>query len=128
MPARASRDVQDQSRLNQGLLLATAILSEVTASLSLKGALHRPALYLVVALGFTIATTLLAELLRRGAPLCTIYGIWAASGVALTAVFSSVLYREPLTPLTALGLVIVVGGVLMVELGAQPDERADGER
>src|SRR3954470_6996524 len=115
-------------RVSQALLLATAILSEVTASLSLKGALHRPALYLVVILGFTIATTLLAQLLQRGAPLGRVYGVWAASGVALTAVFSSVLYREPLTPLTALGLVIVAGGVLMVELGARSGERGDGER
>ena len=38
----------NQPRLSEALLLATAILSEVTASLSLKGALHRPALYLVV--------------------------------------------------------------------------------
>lgn len=110
------------------LLLAGAILSEVTATLSLKGALHRPALYLVVALGFVTAIALLLQLLRRGAPLGTVYGIWAASGVALTAVLSSVLYREPLTPLTGLGLVAVVGGVLMVELGARHDEPADAER
>jgi small multidrug resistance pump len=109
-------------------LLAAAILSEVTATLCLKGALHRPALYLVVALGFVIAIALLLQLLRRGAPLGTVYGVWAASGVALTAVLSSVLYREPLTPLTGLGLVIVVGGVLMVELGARHDESTDAER
>lgn len=118
----------DRPRLSHLLLLAPAILSEVAASLSLKAALHRPALYVVVVLGFTIATALLAQLLRRGAPLGTVYGIWAASGVALTAVLSSVFYREPLTPLTALGLAIVAGGVLMVELGAPPDERGDGQR
>jgi small multidrug resistance pump len=113
-------------RSTEALLLVAAILSEVAASLSLKGALHRPALYLVVAFGFAIAVILLLELLRRGAPLGTVYGIWAASGVALTAVFSSLIYGEPLTPLAALGLVIVVGGVLMVELGAPHDERVDG--
>lgn len=121
-------DGAGQSRGAGALLLVAAILSEVTATLSLKGALHRPVLYLVVVLGFTIATVILLELLRGGAPLGTVYGIWAASGVALTAVFSSVLYREPLTPLTALGLVFVVGGVLMVEVGARRDEPTDGER
>jgi multidrug transporter EmrE-like cation transporter len=39
--------------------------------------------------------------------------------VALTAVFSAVIHREPLT---VLGLVIVIGGVLMIELGAREDE------
>jgi small multidrug resistance pump len=121
-------DEATQSRFTQSPLLAAAIVSEVTATLSLKGALHRPVLYLVVVLGFAIAVILLLELLRRGAPLGTVYGIWAASGVALTAVLSGVLYREPLTPLTVLGLAIVIAGVLLVELGARPDERVDGER
>jgi small multidrug resistance pump len=120
--------VATQSRVSQALLLVAAIVSEVTATLSLKGALHRPVLYVVVVLGFAIAVVLLLELLRRDAPLGTVYGIWAAAGVALTAVFSAVLFREPLTPLTGLGLVIVIAGVLMVELGARPDEHVGGER
>jgi small multidrug resistance pump len=119
--------VVTRPRFSQPFLLVTAIVSEVTATLSLKGALHRPVLYLVVVLGFAIAVLLLLELLRRNAPLGTIYGIWAAGGVALTAVLSAVLFREPLTPLTGLGLVIVIAGVLMVELGARPDEHVDGE-
>ena len=46
------------------------------------------------------------------------YGIWAASGVALTAVASKFLFKEPFTWVMALGIALIIGGVLLVELGA----------
>lgn len=105
-------------------LLAAAIASEVTASLSLKAALHTPALYVVVTLGFATAFALLTAVLRRGMPLGTAYGIWSACGVTLTAGLSTLIYREPFTPLMACGLVLIVGGVLLVELGSHHPEGA----
>jgi small multidrug resistance pump len=155
------------------LLLACAIASEVTASLSLKGALDRPALYVVVVIGYVVSFVLLAVVLRRGmalgvaygvwgalgvastAVLClrvavtgrrawyvvvvtgylaafalltltldaglalgVAYGIWAATGVALTAIASRVLFKEPLTVVMATGIGLIAAGVLLVELGA----------
>jgi small multidrug resistance pump len=47
------------------------------------------------------------------------YGIWAALGVASTAVLSAVVYGEPLTSLMGVGLAMIIGGVLMVEIGAE---------
>jgi hypothetical protein len=44
-------EVVTRSRFSQPFLLVAVIVSEVTATLSLKGALRRPALYLVVVLG-----------------------------------------------------------------------------
>lgn len=105
-------------------LLAAAIASEVTASLSLKAALHTPVLYLVVAVGFVTAFALLTALLRRGMPLGTAYGIWSACGVSLTAGLSAAIYREPFTLLMVGGLVLIVGGVLLVELGSHDAEGA----
>lgn len=102
------------------LLLAAAILCEVTASLSLKAALDRPVLYLVVAAGFTAAFALLAAVLRRGMGIGVAYGIWAATGVALTSTLSSVIYDEPFTSLMGVGIVLIISGVLLVELGSRP--------
>jgi small multidrug resistance pump len=46
------------------------------------------------------------------------YGIWAACGVALTAVDSKVLFDEPLTNLMLVGIGFIMIGVLLVETGA----------
>jgi small multidrug resistance pump len=106
-------------------LLGTAIVSEVTASLSLKGALDRPALYGVVAVGYLASFTLLALVLRRGMPLGVAYGVWGALGVGLTAVASSLVFGEDLTGLMGLGIVLIIAGVLTVEVGSK---RAARER
>lgn len=108
--------------MKKWVLLLGAILSEVTGSLSLKGALDAPALYVLVAAGFTVAFVLLAAVLRLGMPLGVAYGVWAASGVALTSVLSSLLFGEPFTLLMGAGIVLIVGGVLLVEMGSQHPE------
>ncbi len=103
--------------------LAGAIVTEVTASLSLKGALEQPALYAVVVAGYVTAFVLLALVLRAGMALGVAYGIWGACGVALTALASFVVFGEPITPLMALGVVVVMAGVLCIELGSQAAHR-----
>ena len=100
-------------------LLIPAILVEVTASLALKGALEHPALYVVVVIGYLSGFVLLAEILRTGMALGVAYGIWGATGVALTAVGSLLLFGEPITALMGIGIIVIIAGVLCVELGAQ---------
>ena len=111
--------------MNRWVFLGGAIVSEVTATLSLKAALGAPAFYVPVVAGYLAAFLLLAATLRAGMPLGAAYGIWGAAGVALTAVLSWVLFGEPLTPLMSLGIVVIIAGVLLVELGAQAAARAD---
>ncbi|GAA4704658.1 small multidrug resistance pump [Promicromonospora umidemergens] len=101
------------------LYLAGAILLEVTATLSMKAALETPALYAVVVAGYLGSFVCLTFVLRAGMALGVAYGIWGAAGVALTALMSMVLFAEPITLLMAVGIVLVIGGVLCVELGAQ---------
>lgn len=101
------------------LFLAGAILAEVAGSLSLKAALEAPVMYALVAIGYVSAFAFLGLVLRTGMALGVAYGIWAATGVALTAILSFALFGEPLTVLMCVGIVIVIGGVLCVELGAQ---------
>ena len=105
--------------MTKWLLLAAAILSEVTASLALKGALDDRALYLVVAIGYVTSFVMLSLVLRQGMALGVAYGIWGALGVALTAVMSTLLFDEVFTGLMGVGIALVVAGVLAVELGAQ---------
>jgi small multidrug resistance pump len=101
------------------LLLMVAIVCEVTATLALRGALDRRVLYVVVVVGYVIAFWSLAALLRKGAGLGVVYGIWSAAGVAATALLSAVIFDERLTPTMLVGIVLIVAGVLVVESGSR---------
>ncbi len=109
----------DNQRMTQWILLACAILSEVTGSMSLKAALGHPGWYAVTAVGFVVAFACLSQVLRRGMPLGVAYGIWGATGVALTAAASAVVFAEPITGTMLAGIVLIIAGVLTVELGSQ---------
>lgn len=101
------------------VFLVGAILTEVTATLSLRSAVGgRRWLYVVVAAGYLSAFTLLSLSLGAGMPLGIAYGIWAAAGVALTAVASTLIFKEPFSVLMAIGIALIMGGVLLVEVGA----------
>ncbi|MBS2937001.1 QacE family quaternary ammonium compound efflux SMR transporter [Nocardioides sp. J2M5] len=103
----------------QWLFLIAAIAFEVIATLSLRvAAKGRSAFYAVTALGYLIAFSFLTLALNEGMGLGVAYGIWAASGVALTAIASKALFKEPLTPLMMGGIALIISGVLLVELGA----------
>ncbi|MDN4646765.1 DMT family transporter [Curtobacterium sp. PsM8] len=100
------------------VLLAIAIVSEVAATVSLKLATDgRKRYYVPVVAGYVVAFSLLAVALTLGLPIGVAYGIWAATGVALTAVLGRVLFREPLTRLMLAGIGLIIVGVLLVELG-----------
>ncbi|MCD1144535.1 multidrug efflux SMR transporter [Kocuria sp. LUK] len=101
------------------LFLTGSILTEVAATLSLRMAARgRPRWYAAVVTGYLIAFTCLSLALAEGMHLGVAYGIWSAAGVALTALAGWALFREPLTWVSALGVALIVGGVLLIELGA----------
>lgn len=102
------------------LMLIAAIASEVAATLSLKGSQTEPMLYAVVAVGYTFAFILLAAVLKRGMGIGVAYGIWSASGVALTAVLATWIFDEPFGFLMGIGIVCIMIGVLLVETGHRP--------
>lgn len=117
----------DASATRRWAFLVAAIALEVAGSLSLKGALTVPALYVVVALGYVGAFICLGMTLRARMPLGVAYGIWGAAGVVLTAAGSALIFGEPLTPLMGAGIAIIIAGVLCVELGAQRARASAGE-
>ncbi|MFD0901486.1 DMT family transporter [Actinomadura sediminis] len=103
------------------LYLAGAILTEVTGTLSLRMASQpggRRAWFALVAAGYLAAFAFLALALYDGLGIGVAYGIWAASGVALTAIASRVLFKEALTRVMGLGIALIAAGVLFIELGA----------
>ncbi|MDZ8172324.1 DMT family transporter [Microbacterium xanthum] len=105
------------------LYLVGAIVLEVSATLALRQLVDHAGWIVLVVVGYGGAFLCLALLLRTGAPIGLSYGVWAASGVALTAVLAAVLYGDPLTWLMSLGIAIVIGGVLLVEMGASTHSR-----
>lgn len=100
------------------MLMAGAVVCEVTGTLSLRAAIDDRRWYAAVAVGYLSAFTLLALTLAAGMPLGVAYGVWTAAGVALTAIFSRLLFNEPLTRVMVLGIVLIMVGVLLVELGS----------
>lgn len=100
------------------LFLLGAILFEVGGTVSLRLAVDDKRWSGAVVVGYLVAFTMLTLTLSAGIPLGVAYGIWAASGVALTAVIGKFLFKEPFTWLMGLGIILIVGGVLLIELGA----------
>ena len=108
--------------MNRWWLLAGAIVTEVTGTLALRGALDRPWLYAVTVVGYAASFLLLVKVLQSGMPLGVAYGIWSALGVAATALFSSLLFDEAFTLLMVGGLALIIGGVVLVEAGSRTEE------
>ena len=101
------------------LILASAIISEVAATLSLRASegLRKKAWIAPVAVGYAAAFGLLTLALANGMPVGIAYGIWAACGVALTAIGGHVLFKERLTPRMIAGVGLIAAGVFIIELG-----------
>lgn len=106
--------------MTQWLLLSLAVASEVAATLSLRvAASGRRWWYVPVVAGYVVAFGFLSLTLREGMGLGIAYGIWAAAGVALTAVASWLLFDEPLTPVMSGGIALIIGGILLLEVGGR---------
>ncbi len=100
--------------------LGTAILLEVGGTLSLRESqgLRRGGWAAATLIAYVLSTVLLWLTLRSGMALGVAYGIWAATGVALTALAGRTLFKDPLTPAMLLGIAAIAGGVLLIETGA----------
>ena len=101
------------------ILLALAIAGEVTGTISLKlsEGFSKLVPSLLVVVGYGLAFTMLAQVLKMGLPVGVAYAIWAATGVALVALIGAAFLGEGMTWTMAGGLVLVVAGVVLVELG-----------
>ena len=107
--------------LAQWALLAAAIALEVMGTLALRASdgMTKLLWLIPVAVGYIGAFVLLGVILKAGMPVGVAYGIWAGVGVAATAVLAYYLFHDPLTWLMGLGIVLIIGGVILVEMGSQ---------
>ena len=100
------------------LYLAIAIVSEVTATMSLKasdGFKHLMPSVLVV-VGYASAFYFLG-LTLKSIPLGVAYAVWSGLGTALLVLLGAVVYKQSLQPTVIAGIVLIVAGVVLVNLG-----------
>lgn len=100
--------------------LAAAIAIEVAATLGLRASdgFRKRRWIAPVITGYLASFYLLWLTLGLGMPVGIAYGVWTACGVALVAVIARYLFGDPLTWVMALGIALVMGGVLTIEVAA----------
>jgi multidrug transporter EmrE-like cation transporter len=103
----------------QAILLAIAITTEVAGSLLLKATrgFTRPLPGVLGVLAFIGTAVMLGALLKR-LDVSLVYAIWAGCGTAAAAVFGVLVFREPVTGLRVLGIVLVIVGVVVLNRSA----------
>lgn len=113
------------------MLLAISIVSEVIATVSLKESeaftVLGPSIVVVICYG--IAISLLVVILRH-LPLGLVYGIWGGIGTAATMIVGMIIWNDPFTPIMGVAVVLIVGGVYLLNKGTDEIEhkRAQEER
>jgi small multidrug resistance pump len=99
------------------VFLALAIVAEVVATSALKASMGFTRLWpsLTVVLGYGLAFYMLA-LVLRSLPVGVAYAIWAGLGIVLVTVVGVVIYGERPDLPALLGMSMIVGGVLIIQL------------
>lgn len=99
-------------------LLAGAIASEVAATTAMKYSEGFNRLWpsLVTVLGYVIAFVLLAQCLKT-VQVGTAYAIWAGAGTAVIAAIGMVFLGEVLSFTKVAGILLIIGGVVVLNLG-----------
>lgn len=100
------------------VLLAGAIAAEVAATTAMKYSEGFSRLWpsLITVSGYVIAFALLAQTLKT-VQVGTAYAIWAGAGTAVIAAIGMIFLGEGLTLAKAAGIVLVIGGVVLLNLG-----------
>ncbi|MFK4148974.1 DMT family transporter [Streptomyces sp. NPDC004065] len=100
------------------VMLAGAIAAEVAATTAMKYSegFSRPGPSLVTLLGYIVSFLLLARTLRT-VSIGTAYAIWSGVGTAAVAALGLVLFGEALGVAKAAGIVLIVAGVVVLNLG-----------
>jgi small multidrug resistance pump len=102
------------------LYLIIAIVAEVMATSALKASdgLTKPRSVMIMAVGYALAFYFLSLTIRT-VPVGVAYGIWSAIGIVLIAAIGAVWFRQPVDLAGAIGLGLIVTGVIVVNLFSQ---------
>jgi small multidrug resistance pump len=100
------------------LTLAVGIVLEVFSTLGLRASdgFRKRAWIAPVVIGYVTSFAFISWTLSLGMPVGIAYGVWSACGVAMVALLAKWLFAEPLTPMMMLGIALIIGGVLTIEL------------
>ncbi|MFJ8603711.1 DMT family transporter [Streptomyces shenzhenensis] len=100
------------------LLLSGAIAAEVAATTAMKysDGFSRPGPALLTAVGYVVSFVLLAQTLKS-LSIGTAYAIWSGVGTATIAVLGLLLFGEGLNAVKIAGLLLIIGGVVVLNLG-----------
>ncbi|MBY3987830.1 multidrug efflux SMR transporter [Rhodococcus fascians] len=101
------------------VLLAGAIAFEIVATMSLRASegFSNLAPSALVVVGYVCSFTLLGLALNRGLPVSVGYAIWAGLGTTIIAILGVVFFHESLSTTAIIGLVLIVSGVALLNIG-----------
>ena len=103
--------------MNPYVYLAIAIAAELIATSSLKAVkgLSTPLPLLLVLVGYGISFWMLI-LVMRSLPVGIVYAIWSGLGIVLVSLVALFLYGQRLDLPAMLGIGLIIGGVVVINL------------
>lgn len=105
----------------QWLWLSIAIITEVCGTLALRASngFGKPVWLIITFFGYLSSFYFLSQALKLGMSVGVAYAIWAAIGITVIAIAAKIIWNDPITFLMAVGFVLIIGGVILVELGSK---------
>jgi len=103
--------------MKTAIIFFFAVLSEVTATTALKFSEGFTKLIpsVVVVVGYGLSFYLLSITLKV-MPIGIAYALWSGIGIVLTVVIGMVLWREPMDWARAIGIFLIMVGILIINL------------
>ncbi|GGC84076.1 DMT family transporter [Undibacterium terreum] len=103
--------------MKQWLILALAIVAEVTATSMLKASDGFTRIWpsVIVVLGYAVSFYCLS-LTVRVMPIGIVYAIWSGVGVTLITLFAWLFYKQALDLPAILGMSLIVAGVIVLNV------------
>lgn len=99
-------------------MLLVSICFEITATISLKASegftVLLPSISTVIC--YAVSFGMLVVILKH-LPLGLVYGVWGGLGTVATMLAGVLIWNDPFTPLMALAVVLIVGGVYLLNKG-----------
>lgn len=105
--------------MNHWVMLVGAIFFEVagTTCMKLSEGFTRPLPSALIFVFYGVAFTLLTLALKK-LDVSVAYAVWSAVGTAVIAGIGIIWFKEPLTALKVVSLLLIVGGVVGLNLGS----------
>lgn len=105
------------------LLLSISIVFEIcgTTMMKLSNGFTDPLFTALTLAGYVASFTLLTLTLKH-LPLGLVYGIWGGVGTVATAAIGIIAWNDPFGWTTAVGIALVIGGIVLLNKGTQDIE------